>query len=69
MLFWRNVKFPKLKYAIIKLYSTVSKFNSCTKCVGCRGILLHCTPIATQFHRHKCMDDLTTERRFDLQDS
>ena len=48
--------------------ATVPTFDSCTKCVGSPGIK-HTTacPIAIQFLGHGCMDDLTTERKVDLQ--
>ena len=38
-------------------------FNSCTKCVGSPGTTA-CL-IATQLPDHGCMDDITTESRFD----
>ena len=47
---------------------TVTTFNSCTKCVGSQSIIhdrtSDCNPV---FHGHECMNDLTTERSFDLQ--
>ena len=45
--------------------STVPTFNSCTKCVGSPGTTARL--IATQFPRHGCMDNLTTERGIDSQ--
>ena len=44
-------------------------FNTCIKCVDSPG-LIHVSSshtIATHFLGHGCMDDLTTERSFDLQ--
>ena len=49
------------------VHGTVLTFNSCTKCLGSLGMI--CGPIATQFPGHRCVDDLTTERSFDLRGS
>ena len=46
---------------------TVLTFNSCTKCMGSPSIIKTAHPKATQFPGHGYVDDLITERRFDLQ--
>ena len=52
-------------YIRLLILRTVPTFNYCTKCVGSPGIMHDRTPHTTQFPRHGCMDDLTTERSFD----
>ena len=50
----------------VRITATVPTFNLCTKCVGISGII-HACPFATQFPGHGCIDDLTTESKFDSQ--
>ena len=48
--------------------NTVPTFNSCKKNAwAARAYYTTARPITTQYPRHGGMDDLTTERSFDLQ--
>ena len=44
----------------------VPTFNFCTKCKGSPGTIQDRTPACHPFSGHGCMDDLETERSFDL---